>query len=120
MVATRNNSTDTCTDKSKDLSDDKNYRPITCLNISHKLLTGLVGKFLRNHTVENKIWDESQLGAAVGASGTVDQLILDRCVMKEIKAQHRKLAVTFYDHRKTYDKVHHDWMLRVGWDYQRM
>ena len=95
MVATRNNSTDTCTDKSKDLSDDKNYRPITCLNISHKLLTGLVGKFLRNHTVENKIWDESQLGAAVGASGTVDQLILDRCVMKEIQGSAQETCCNF-------------------------
>ena len=26
--------------KSKDLSDERNYRPVTCLNISYKLLTG--------------------------------------------------------------------------------
>ena len=38
--------------QSKDLSDRKNCRPITCT--SYKLLTGLVGKFMRNHTIENK------------------------------------------------------------------
>ena len=29
--------------KAKDLTDEKNYRPITRLNTSYKLLTGLVG-----------------------------------------------------------------------------
>ena len=29
------------------------------------------------------------------------------------QAIHRNLAVAFYDYKKAYDKVHHDWMLRV-------
>ena len=33
--------------------------------------------------------------------------------MEEVKTQHRNLAVAFYDYKKAYDKVHHDWMLRV-------
>ena len=98
---------------SKDLSDEKNYRPITCLNTTYKLLTGLVGKFMKNHAIENNIWDEGQLEAAEGVLGTVDQLIIDRCIMEEVKTQHRNLAVAFYDYKKAYDKVHHDWMLRV-------
>ena len=61
--------------KTKDLTDEKNYRPIMCLNTSYKLLTGLVGKYRREHTMENDIWDEGQLGAEVGLLGTVDQLI---------------------------------------------
>ena len=61
--------------KTKDLIDEKNYRPIMCLNTSYKLLTGLVGKYMREHTMENDIWDEEQLGAEVGVLGTVDQLI---------------------------------------------
>ena len=99
--------------KSKDLSDEKTYRPITCLNTSYKLLTGLVGKFMKNHAIENNIWDEGQLGAAEGVLGTVDQLIIDRCIMEEVKTQHRNLAVAFYHYKKAYDKVHHDWILRV-------
>ena len=45
--------------------------------------------------------------------GTVDQLIIDRCIMKEVKLYNRNLAVAFYDYKKAYVKVHHDWMLRV-------
>ena len=33
--------------------------------------------------------------------------------MKEVKQFQRNLAVAFYDYKKAYDKVHHDWMLRV-------
>ena len=99
--------------KTKNLSDEKNYRPITCLNTSYKILTGLIAKYMREHTMVNEIWDEGQLGAVEGVLGTVDQLIIDRCIMEEVKQYHRNLAVAFYDYKKAYDKVHHDWMLRV-------
>ena len=41
--------------ETKDLTDQKNYRPVTCLNTSYKLLTGLVGKYMRENTAENNI-----------------------------------------------------------------
>ena len=37
--------------KSKDLSYKGNYHPSTYLNRSYKLLTGLVGKFMRNYAI---------------------------------------------------------------------
>ena len=33
----------------------------------------------------NEIWDEGQLGAVEGVLGTVNQLIIDRCIMEEVK-----------------------------------
>ena len=45
--------------------------------------------------------------------GTVDQLIIDRSIMEEVKQYHRNLAIAFDDYKKTHDKVHHDWMLCV-------
>ena len=88
--------------KTKNLSNEKNYRPITCLNASYKILTGLAAKYLRENTTANEIWDKGQLGAVEGVLGTVDQLIIDRCIVEEVKQHHRNLAV-----------VHHDWMIRV-------
>ena len=99
--------------KSKELGDEKNYRPIACFNTSYKFLTGLMGKYMRNHAIENNIWDEGQLGGVGGVLGTVDQLLIDACIMEEVKEHHRNLAVECYDYKKAYDKVHHDWMLRV-------
>ena len=82
--------------KTKDLSDEKNYRPITCLNTSYKLLTGLVGEYMRQHAIDNEIWDEGQLGAVAGVLGTVHQLIIDRFIVKEVKTYHRNLSVAYY------------------------
>ena len=99
--------------KMKNLSDEKNYHPVTCLNTSYKILTGLVAKYMRKHIAVNKIWDEGQLGAVEGILSTVDQLIIDRCIMEEVKQHHCNLPVAFYDYKKACDKVHHDWMIRV-------
>ena len=33
--------------------------------------------------------------------------------MEEVKQYYRNLAVAFYDYKKTYNKVHHDWILGV-------
>ena len=99
--------------KTKDLSNEQKYRPTTCLNTSYKIMTGLIGKYMREHALENNIWDAGQLGAVKGVLGTVDQLIIDSCIMEEVKTYNRNLAVAFYDYQKAYDKVHHDWMIRV-------
>ena len=50
-----------------------------------------------NLVLESKIWDESQLGAPEEVLDTVDQIIIDRSIMKEVKNQHRNLDVAFYD-----------------------
>ena len=99
--------------KIKNLSDEKNYQPIKYLNTPYKILTGIVAKYMRKHTVANDIWDEGQLGAVEGVLGMVDQLIIDRCIMEEVKQYHRNLAAAFYDYKKAHDKVHHDWMIQV-------
>ena len=99
--------------KTKNLSNEKNYRPITCLNASYKILTGLAVKYLREHTTAHEIWDKGQLGAVEGVLGIVDQLIIDRCIVEEVKQHHRNLAVAFYIYKMAYDKVHHGWMIRV-------
>ena len=82
-------------------------------NNNDKIMTGVIAKYIREHTMENEIWDKGQLGAVEGVLGTMGQLINDRCIMEEVKQYHRNLAVVFYDHKKAYDKVHHDWILRV-------
>ena len=62
----------------------------------------------------NEIWDEGQLGA-LGVLGTVDQLIIDRYIMEEVKQHYYNLAVAFYDYKKAYIKVHYDWII-PGYD----
>ena len=84
--------------KSEVLDDEKNYRPITCLNTAYKIFTGMLGKYLKEHAERNNIWDKSQLGACSGVLGTVDQLIVDNTIMEEVRERKRNVAVAFYDY----------------------
>ena len=54
-----------------------------------------------------------QLGVVERLLGTVEQLIINRCIMEEVKQYRRNLAVAFYDYKKAYDKVRHDLMLSM-------
>ena len=102
--------------KSTNLSSEKDYRPLRCLNTSFKMFTGLLANFMKHHTDKNEMWDKSQMGTRKDVLGTVNQLLIDNCMMDEVKTHKRNLAVAFYDYKKAYDIVNHDWILRVcGW-----
>ena len=94
--------------KTENLSAKKNYRPVTCLNTSYKLFTGIMGRYIKDHAIRNNIWNERQLGATVGVLDTVDQLLIDKYIMDEVREHKSDLAVAFYDYEKAYNKVCHD------------
>ena len=89
------------------------YRPITCLNTIYKIYTGLIAGYLKRHVMVNEVWDKEQLGARENVLGTIDQLLIDQCIMEEVKQYQRNLAVAYYDYKKAYDYVQHDWLLRI-------
>ena len=60
-------------------------------------MTGVIAKYMREHTMKNEIWDEDQPGTVEGVLGTVDQSIIDTCIKEEAKQYHRNLAVALYD-----------------------
>jgi len=99
--------------KSNKVDTVSNYRPITCLNTVYKVYTGLIASFMKDHSIRNDLWDDGQLGAMDGVLGTVDQLLVDECIMQQVRESKRNLAVAYYDYKKAYDMVHHDWMIRV-------
>ena len=68
---------------------------------------------MKEHAEKNEIWDRNQMGTFQNVLGTVDQLLIDNCMMEEVRIYKRNLAVAYYDYRKAYDMVHHDCMLRV-------
>ena len=41
--------------KPKSFEDEKDYLPITCLNTSYKIMTGVVAKYMREYKMENEI-----------------------------------------------------------------
>ena len=99
--------------KTNRLDKVEEFRPITCLNTVYKIFTGLIGKFLKRHVVGNHLWDENQFGTRDKVLGTVDLLLVDQFIMEEVKNHCRDLSIAYYDYKKAYDFVHHDWINMV-------
>ena len=55
--------------KSTETRNPKNYRPVTCLPTTYKILTAILSNRIYNHLQENKILPEEQKGCRNGVEG---------------------------------------------------
>jgi len=90
-----------------------NYRPITCLPLMWKLLTGVFAGKIYDHLEYSNLLPEEQKGCRKRSRGTKDQLLIDKAVLKEAKRKKRCLSMAWVDYRKAYDIVPHPWILKV-------
>ena len=79
-------------DKTKG-NEASNYRPITCLPIAWKILTGILAEEIYCFMEKKAMLPEEQKGGRKGSMGTADLLYIDRMIMKEVKARKRSIAV---------------------------
>ena len=96
-------------DKSKG-NEVSNYRPITCLPLIWKLITGIVADEIYNHLEENDLLPEEQKGCRRNSRGTEDQLFIDKTVMKNCRRRKVGLSMVWIDYQKAYDMVPHSWI----------
>ena len=96
-------------DKSKGNSAN-NYRPITCLPLMWKLLTGLIAEEMYEFLEEKDLLPQEQKGGRKKCRGTADQLYIDQMVLKEVKRRKINVAMAWVDYKKVYDMVPHSWL----------
>ena len=89
--------------------DASNYRPITCLPLIWKLLTGLIADEVYNYLETENLLPEEQKGCRRHSKGTADLLYIDRMILKEVRK--KNLGVGWIDYQKAYDNVAHSWVL---------
>ena len=92
-------------------SDITNFRPITCLPLMWKVLTGIVSESLYRHLESEKLLPEEQKECRKESRGTKDQLMIDKMVMKNCRRRLTNLCVAWIDYKKAYDMVPHSWIL---------
>ena len=95
-------------DKGRDAS---NYRPITCLPLMWKLLTGMIADQMYNYLETNNLLPEEQKGCRKRSKGTADLLYIDRMILREERARKKNLGIGWIDYQKAYDNVAHSWVL---------
>ena len=92
-------------------NDPSNYRPITCLPLAWKILTGIIAEETYTFLEQRSLLPEEQKGCRKGSRGTGDLLYIDRMLLQEVKRRNKNLAMAWIDYRKAYDLVPHSWIL---------
>eukprot|EP00795_Rhopilema_esculentum_P006840 gene6840-biopygen8293 len=88
-----------------------NYRPISCLPLMWKLLTGIISGNVYTFLDENEMLPEEQKGCKRNSRGTKDQLLVDKTILADCKRRHKNLAMAWVDYKKAYDMVPHSWII---------
>ena len=96
---------------SKESTEVENYRPIACLNLIWKLLTGIISGKTYDHLEENRLLPEEQKGSRRKCQGTKDQLVIDRYILQNCRKRKTSLSMAWVDYKKAYDMVRHSWII---------
>lgn len=99
--------------KSTNISNPKDYRPVTCLPAVYKILTSILEHYIRRHLDTNSILAREQNGCCQSSKGSTEWLIIDSIVTKHAKQKTRNISIAWVDYRKAFDSVPHSWLLRV-------
>ena len=89
-----------------------NYRPIACLPITRKLLTGIMGKKLYQHLERNGLIADEQKGCRKGSRGAKYQLMIDKAILMNCRRSLTNLSMAWIDCKTANDMVPHSWILK--------
>ena len=88
----------------------ENYRPIACPNIISKLCTSCINQFLQDHCDSNKIATDEQTGGKKEVWGCLEQLIINKTILDQVKKNRRSLITIWLDYKKPFDSIPHEWL----------
>ena len=100
--------------KSSKTAQGKNYRPIASQNITYKLYTGMINSFIIDYCATDNIITPEQAGSKLGSWGCTDQLLISKMIiLDEAKQQRRNLLMMWFNYKKAFDSVSHDWIVKA-------
>ena len=93
-------------------AQQKNYRPIACLNIMYKIYTSCLNIFLQEHCIRNNTITLEQAGGQPQVWGCIEQLLLNKSILYEVKQKKRNLITIWLDCQKAFVSIPHDWIIQ--------
>ena len=88
-----------------------NYRPITCLPVMWKLLTGIISEDLYTYLEETNTLPKEQKGCGRTTRGTKDHLLVDKMIMRNCKRRKTNQSMGWTYYKKAFDMVPHSWII---------
>jgi len=89
-----------------------NYRPITCLPMWWKLLTGIMGEKLYHNLERNGLLKDERKRCRKGSRGTKAQLLIDKAILNNCRRTLTNLSMAWIDYKKAHDMAPHSWILK--------
>ena len=90
----------------------QNYRPITCLPTTFKILTSVIIDRLYSHLEKEAIMTPEQRGGKKDCYGCRDQLMINNAILENCKKRRKNLSTAWIDCKKAFDSVPHSWTLK--------
>ena len=90
----------------------KNYRPITCLPTTFKILTSVITDRLYSHLEKEAIMTPEQRRGYKDYYGCKDQLMINNVILENCKKRKKNLSTAWIDYKKVFDSVPHSWILK--------
>ena len=87
-----------------------NFRPISCLPLMWKLITGIIPNSVYEYLEMYKLLPVKQKRCRRNSRGTKDQLLIDEMVLNDCKKKHTNLGKAWIDYKKAYDVIPHFWI----------
>jgi hypothetical protein len=96
------------------LENPKNYRPVTCLPITYKLITSITSRCMQKYKYMDgeKLMPKEQKGCSRGSKGCKDHLLISKAILQECKSRKKSLCMAWIDYQKAFDRVPHSWITK--------
>ena len=88
-----------------------NYRPITCLPMTWKILTAQIREEIYYSLTSRRLFPEEQKGCCKWSRGTAELLYIDQYILNDSKTRRKNLPMVWIDFKKTYDMVLQRWII---------
>ena len=94
--------------KSQHTKNNKNYRPIACLNLTYKIYTSCLNIFLTDHCKQNNIITPEHTAGKKGLLGCTEQLLINKAVMSDVKKKRRNLFTIWLNYKQAFVSAPHE------------
>ena len=76
--------------KNENTENPKNYRPVTCLAATYKLLRSIISRRMQTHMDDENLLPKEQKGSCRGTKGGKDHLLLSKASVQDCKRKKKK------------------------------
>ena len=87
--------------------DPQNYRSITCLTTTYKILTSIITERMFPFLEENSIPPQEQKECKRNSYGCKDQLLINKMILENCRKKNRNLRTAWIDYKKAFDSLPH-------------